>query len=216
MILLLYTVTITPVRLGFEKNPETWSTEFWMETFIDICFMVDVFLNCITSYEQDDGHMVVEPKKIIQHYLRTWFICDLLSSMPFDLIAAAANNESSGITHTSTAKTLKTGKISKVLRLLKLSKMLRVARAFKLTSRLEEELDLIGRAPMKIAKLALATLFMSHIFACGWAGMARINGEGAYYTNSWVSMWGVVDGGFTKEYLSALYVFFFFSHMSMT
>ena len=85
--------------------------------------------------------------------------------------------------------------------------MLRVARAFKLTSRLEEELDLIGRAPLKIAKLSIATLFMSHIFACGWAGMARINGEGSYYTNSWVSMWGAVDSGFTKEYLSALYVY---------
>ena len=60
LLLLLYTVTITPVRLGFEMQPATWSTEFWMETFIDLCFMVDVFLNCFTSYEQDDGHMITE------------------------------------------------------------------------------------------------------------------------------------------------------------
>ena len=161
--------------------------------------------------------MIVEVRRIVSHYMRTWFVCDVVSSMPFDLIAAIANDDKSGsvTTHASTAKTLKTTKIAKVLRLLKLSKMLRVARAFKLTTRLEEELDLIGRAPMKISKLALATLFMSHIFACGWAGMARINGEGSYYTNSWVSMWGVVDGGFTKEYLSALYVVFL-SSMSLS
>ena len=41
-----------------------------METLIDLCFMVDVFLNCITSYEQDDGHMITDVTRIVKHYMR--------------------------------------------------------------------------------------------------------------------------------------------------
>ena len=64
-----------------------------METLIDLCFMVDVFLNCITSYEQDDGHMITDVTRIVKHYMRTWFVVGVMSSMPFDLISALVNGK---------------------------------------------------------------------------------------------------------------------------
>ena len=114
------------------------------------------------------GLPVVGHAEIANHYIRGWFICDLVSSVPFDLVSYMANSDNS-FGAASTAKALKTGRIIKVLRVLKLSKVLRLARAYKMTLRLEEELDLVGRAPMRIVKIVVSTAFMCHIFACGWA-----------------------------------------------
>ena len=207
LVLLVYTMIVTPLRLGFDLEAEVLGFWFWLESLIDCLFVADVVVNFLTSYtDEETGKMVSNLCSIANAYVRSWFLLDVVSSIPFDLISYASNGDASedyGLT--SGAKTLKTGRVIKVMRIFKLSKLLRLARAVKVGQRLEEHLDLVGRAPVKIFKIVFATLFMSHIFACGWAGMARVNGERAYMTNSWVSMWGVTTTGFTTEYLSALY-----------
>jgi len=207
LVLLVYTMVVMPLRLGFDLEASVMGFWFWLETFIDLAFIVDVGINFFTSYTDDDtGKLVVDLPTIAQSYIFGWFSLDLVSSIPFDFIQYASGAGDTGdYGVASSAKTLKTGRLIKVLRIFKLSKLLRLARAVNVGRRLEENLDLVGRAPIKIFKIVFATLFMSHIFACGWAGMARVNGERTFMTNSWASMWGVTTSGITKEYLSALY-----------
>ena len=96
-----------------------------------------------------------------------------MSSIPFDLFT----NGDGTSDLTNTAKTFKTGKL---LRLFKLSKIIRIVRAARVSRRLEDQLDLAGRAPFQIFKICSGTAFLSHLFACGWAGMARVEGNRTY------------------------------------
>ena len=49
---------------------------------------MDIILNFCTGYIKDsgEGDIVLDPKVIRIHYLKTWFVIDLLSTFPFDLI----------------------------------------------------------------------------------------------------------------------------------
>ena len=47
---------------------------------------IDVYLNFVTGYEDEDGDTVTNMRLIAQNYLRTWFIIDLLAILPVELI----------------------------------------------------------------------------------------------------------------------------------
>lgn len=209
VILLSYTAFMTPLSIGFagfgDGNEDSAFTNFVLDTLVDFLFLADVIINFFTSFERDDGFMEYSLGNIALSYLGGFFTIDLVSSIPFDLIYKT-NSENSGGAHAAgAAKTLKASKVLKVLRILKLTKLLRMARALKVTRRLEEELDLVGRTPMKLSKIALSTLFMAHINACGWALMARLNGIETFYTESWAAEWGCASDDEVRQYIVALY-----------
>lgn len=67
------------------------------------------------------------PKLIRQHYLRTWFLVDFLSTVPFDKIVASAYNQNKIRTQ------LRSIRLIKSLRLFRLIKMVRVIKLGKIT-----------------------------------------------------------------------------------
>ena len=50
----------------------------------DVLFMIDVFLSCITTYINNDGVVISEIPHILGHYLKSWFIVDLISAIPWE------------------------------------------------------------------------------------------------------------------------------------
>ena len=54
---------------------------------IDIVFILDLLVNCNTTYEKDNVE-VRERKKIIAHYLKGRFTVDFLSAFPIDVISS--------------------------------------------------------------------------------------------------------------------------------
>lgn len=54
----------------------------FIETFIDIWFLLEILLNFLTGY-YEKGHLVMQKKKIAINYIKTWFFLDLISSIPF-------------------------------------------------------------------------------------------------------------------------------------
>ena len=94
-----------------------------------------------------------------------------------------------------------------MLSTLKVLKLLRILRALRVFSRLEEELNLQGRRPMKMIKICVGVLFIMHMFACGWAFMAR-QGED-YHLDSWVAQAELVNRALLDEYFFSLYVCLF-------
>lgn len=93
--------------------------------------------------------------------------------------------------------------VTNLLSTLKVLKLLRIFRALRVFSRLEEELNLQGRKPMKMIKICIGVLFIMHLFACGWAFMAR-QGED-YHLDSWVAQADLVDRELLDEYFFSLY-----------
>lgn len=51
-------------------------------------FLADIVINFHTGYILDngDGEVVLDLKKIRFHYLKTWFLIDIISTLPIDYI----------------------------------------------------------------------------------------------------------------------------------
>lgn len=85
MLLLIIFIAITvPYRIPFEDvTPPTW---LYIDILIDFTFIIDVTLNFFTAIEDDNGELCTDHKKIIGSYVKTWFVVDVISSIPISLI----------------------------------------------------------------------------------------------------------------------------------
>ena len=49
----------------------------------DIIYIIDCIINSFKGYNNFDEHLIVKTKKIMRHYLKTWFAIDFLQAIPF-------------------------------------------------------------------------------------------------------------------------------------
>lgn len=81
---LLYTAFITPIRITFiDKIDLTW---FIIDLIIDILFFIDIIITFNTAYYNSYGELITNRKVIALSYLKTYFILDLLTIIPFTYI----------------------------------------------------------------------------------------------------------------------------------
>lgn len=121
-------------------------------------FIIDVFLSLDTAYYEDDK-LVLSHKMIVLHYLRTWFMVDLLSSFPFDHVAFLIYGESG-----SSLRSLKLLRVLRLSRLLKLLQLLRLRRRM-------NDIDSVNHSLIaftQLMNLIGRILLMAHVLACGW------------------------------------------------
>ena len=57
-----------------------------MDLVIDFLFIFDISLNFFTAIEDDNGELITNHKTIILAYIKSWFLIDILSSVPISLI----------------------------------------------------------------------------------------------------------------------------------
>ena len=100
--------------------------------------------------------------------MRSWFIIDLLSILPFDVVGKEVSS--------NVVSSLKLVRIVRLLRLLKLVRIMRASRIFKrLESRISVSYSIIG-----LVQFTVLLLVCSHWMACLWAMGARLEDESAY------------------------------------
>ena len=81
MLLLLYTATYVPFKTAFiEESPEYVNN---IEFAIDSLFFVDLAVNFLSAYETSDKNVEVRLSRISFMYIRTWFLFDVVSCIPF-------------------------------------------------------------------------------------------------------------------------------------
>ena len=56
-------------------------------------FFIDIVLNFHTTYVGAGGEVVSDPKVIRLNYLKSWFVIDLLSCLPYDVFNAFDHDE---------------------------------------------------------------------------------------------------------------------------
>lgn len=73
---------------------------FWLLFFfhcfcsiVDVIFFIDIVLNFHTTFVGPGGEVVSDPKIIRVNYLRSWFVIDLLSCLPYDIFNAFDHTE---------------------------------------------------------------------------------------------------------------------------
>jgi hypothetical protein len=114
VVLLCYLSVVLPVRACFAVDVGVGTMTFWFEVLLDFIFVADLVLNFRTAYMTSSGVLEERPRKIARHYLKSWFLFDLLSCLPFRYVTQTTAGE--------------TGKAPKALRLFRLAKMLRLTR----------------------------------------------------------------------------------------
>ena len=53
---------------------------------IDGFFITDMFINFVSAYEDDDKNIEFRMHKIAINYLKGWFLIDIVSNIPFQLM----------------------------------------------------------------------------------------------------------------------------------
>lgn len=82
--LVLYNGVLIPWNISFGR-PFDWT--LFIDYSVDVFFLVDIFLSLRTSYITKTGVEVMNSAMIRKRYLRTWFSVDLISVIPFELLA---------------------------------------------------------------------------------------------------------------------------------
>ncbi|KAK7902094.1 hypothetical protein WMY93_018863 [Mugilogobius chulae] len=81
---------MVPYNVSFKtkQNNVTWLV---VDSIVDVIFLVDIVLNFHTTFVGPAGEVISDPKLIRMNYLKTWFVIDLLSCLPYDVINAFEN-----------------------------------------------------------------------------------------------------------------------------
>ena len=64
-----------------------------VDSIVDVVFFIDIVLNFHTTYVGSGGEVVSDPKVIRINYLKSWFVIDLLSCLPYDVFNAFDHDE---------------------------------------------------------------------------------------------------------------------------
>ena len=90
LILTFYTAIMVPYNVSFKtkQNNLAWLV---LDSVVDVIFLIDIVLNFHTTFVGPAGEVISDAKLIRMNYLRTWFVIDLLSCLPYDIINAFEN-----------------------------------------------------------------------------------------------------------------------------
>ena len=165
-VLVVYSVVVVPLRIGFNEEASPRSAIFWFEVSIDFVFIIDIVVNCRTAYLTAHGLLEKRPRQIARHYLLSWFVVDVSASIPVDLILLAnqAFMEDDGSKERNSYRMTKLIKALRLTRLLRLVRLVKLARVIKIA---QEQLQ-INPFVLQLVKLCFKMSFLIHLSACAW------------------------------------------------
>lgn len=81
---------MVPYNVSFKtkQNNLAWLV---LDSVVDVIFLIDIVLNFHTTFVGPAGEVISDARLIRMNYLKTWFVIDLLSCLPYDIINAFEN-----------------------------------------------------------------------------------------------------------------------------
>ncbi|XP_063385935.1 potassium/sodium hyperpolarization-activated cyclic nucleotide-gated channel 2 isoform X3 [Cydia fagiglandana] len=204
LLLLVANLIILPVAISF-FNDDLSTRWIAFNCLSDTIFLIDIVVNFRTGIMQQDNaeQVILDPKLIAKHYLRTWFFLDLISSIPLDYIFLIFNqvndfSESFQILHAGRAlRILRLAKLLSLVRLLRLSRLVRYVSQW-------EEVYFLNMASvfMRIFNLICMMLLIGHWSGCLQFLVPMLQG---FPANSWVAINELQDSFWLEQYSWALF-----------
>lgn len=180
--LLLYIAISVPYRIGFSEP--SYGAWYIIDFFIDMYFYIDMVLNFFTAYwesgDDDDFHYVTSLWKIQKHYLKGWFLPDVISLLPIDYVSRLMDGTAtcSWQSESACGAAAQTSTVPEGFRIFKMIRLLRVLRVARIFERYQETLLRVYRW-VTIARLVSALLLLSHWMACLYAYVYNFQREDA-------------------------------------
>ncbi|XP_072936038.1 potassium voltage-gated channel unc-103-like isoform X1 [Epargyreus clarus] len=162
LILVIYTAIFTPYVAAFQLNEPDFDKRsrgfgqdpiVVIDMIVDVTFIIDILINFRTTYVNAADEVESDPAKIAMHYLRGWFVIDLVAAIPFDLLLFGTDTDEQG---------LESDETTTLIGLLKTARLLRLVRVARKIDRYSE----YGTA---VLLLLMATfVLIAHWLACLW------------------------------------------------
>lgn len=190
LFLVIYTAIVTPYVASFiltrdkkredlNRDPETrrntgpvtvYSDPLVIVDYIvDVMFIIDIFINFRTTFVDDNDEVVSHPCRIAVHYLKTWFVIDLVAAIPFELLIMIGN----------------TNQTTTLIGLLKTARLLRLVRVARKLDHYSE----YGTAVLCLLMCSFALL--AHWLACIWYFIGYLEFEDSNITTiGWLDSLG--------------------------
>lgn len=204
LLLLVANLIILPVAISF-FNDDLSTRWIAFNCLSDTIFLIDIVVNFRTGIMQQDNaeQVILDPKLIARHYLRTWFFLDLISSIPLDYIFLIFNQfqdygDSFQILHAGRAlRILRLAKLLSLVRLLRLSRLVRYVSQW-------EEVYFLNMASvfMRIFNLICMMLLIGHWSGCLQFLVPMLQG---FPPNSWVAINELQEAFWLEQYSWALF-----------
>ena len=86
--LTFYTSIMVPYNAAFRNKTMDDMALLVTDSIVDIVFFIDIIFNFQTTFVGASGEVISDPKVIRMNYLKTWFVIDLLSCLPYDVFNA--------------------------------------------------------------------------------------------------------------------------------
>ncbi|GAB6019849.1 hypothetical protein CHUAL_001388 [Chamberlinius hualienensis] len=187
-----YVAVIVPYNAAFIiRRESTGRRSVIGDVIVEALFIIDILLTFRTTFVSKKGEVVSNPRTIAIHYLKGWFIVDLVAALPFDLLYASSVYSRDNLVH-----------------LLKLTRLLRLARLMQKMDRYSQYTAVI------LTLLMLMFSLVAHWLACVWyvIGTEEIDIEPAGWLNELArklyisSINGTeLEPNVTTSYITALY-----------
>jgi len=186
-----YEALTIPVELCFDLTFTGFFVALdWIE---NILFILDIFVNFNTSFYKD-GALVTSHDEIRKHYLRSWFIVDFLSCLPFPLLSDYEVYPDYNFLLT----------LLGLLRILKIIKIVNTFRIGEAISKLKDFIRMSGElnGVMKFVRLWAVLVFLIHWVACFWHLIGSNPHDG--YT-SWIIAQELEHSSVGARYMKSIY-----------
>jgi hypothetical protein len=162
-LLLIYTLFEIPFRLAFVEASCAMDASNSFNLFVDLIFMTDIVISFNTGYiERIRGEELLRDDRaqIAKRYLGSWFVIDLVSSVPLDVLVCAS------LTDTSSESSLDIMRVFKIARFLKLARLVKFWRVINKWQAMSTS-PAISNGVL-LFKLIIGLFMCAHIMGCGW------------------------------------------------
>ncbi|XP_038110583.1 potassium voltage-gated channel subfamily H member 7 isoform X2 [Culex quinquefasciatus] len=208
LLLLVANLIILPVAISF-FNDDLSTRWIAFNCLSDTIFLVDIVVNFRTGIMQQDNaeQVILDPKLIAKHYLKTWFFLDLISSIPLDYIFLIFNQiQKNNQDFSDSFQILHAGRALRILRLAKLLSLVRLLRLSRLVRYVSqwEEVYFLNMASvfMRIFNLICMMLLIGHWSGCLQFLVPMLQG---FPSNSWVAINELQEAYWLEQYSWALF-----------
>lgn len=186
VVMVIYSAWTYPFEVAFLKSSaQTHKQLYIADSIVDFFFAVDIVLTFIVAYVDPVTHLLVrDPKSIATRYLSTWFVMDLASTLPFELLSYLFTGKH------------RMGLPYVVLGLLRFWRLRRVKQFF---TRLEKDIR-FNYFWVRCARLLCVTLFLVHCAGCIYYLLAVLY---PHEGRTWI---GSMNPNFREADLYILYV----------
>ncbi|OQR71013.1 potassium/sodium hyperpolarization-activated cyclic nucleotide-gated channel 4-like, partial [Tropilaelaps mercedesae] len=200
--LLVANLIVLPVAISF-FNDDLSARWIAFNCLSDTIFLLDIVVNFRTGIMNQDNseQVILEPKEIAHHYIRSWFFLDLVSSIPLDYIFLIFIQDYQDVnTYLQAGRALRILRFAKMLSLLRL---LRLSRLVRYVNQWEEVYFLnMASVFMKIINLICMMLLIGHWSGCLQFLVPMLQG---FPNNSWVTINDLVKKDWFEQYSWALF-----------